>query len=707
MLSTAGLLLTVPFPYSILASFALLVVVLSWLEFGSLPAVGFLRRLRPILHINPRVFAGGAVIFMVASGAALRERDLLHYAAAFLVTGTVLMGRYALSHPHERPDNKAASALRPSAAYPEIFALGVILLLLLAEINGRLLDVGFLDDISRHAEFILLVTGIVLIVWGASGDPFPFPRQPNRYWPLLVTVLLALTLRFGGLHFTIRHSVDEGVVVGGLYHVIYEDAGMVTPVSVYLYSTQVYSYVQWIIAELFGYTLLTFRAVNALVGALTVIPVYLIGEALFGRRFAAAAALIMATFPPHLQFSRIAMAHIVDPFFGAMAFAFMVRGFKHNRRIDWAIAGAALGLTQYFFEGGRLLFPPLYLLCIAVLFVTRFTLVRQRWRGILWSIGIAALVAFPVYYSIVVQGKPMFNRLEASGVGESYFQSLLSGGLTASELGDLLRRFLSPLLAYVQRPESGLYYGGSEPIMMRTLVPVFLMGAGFLAWRVRGVAWVVFVWIGVSALANGFVLDSFVYTRYIVVFPALVLALTTGAVIVLPALVPKRLGSLVYAGAVIVICGIQVSYYFNEHLPTFSQQIWYDHEYRDGIDAALRAAELPGPLDAYILDTPANDRIVARAMFAFMVRNMPEGAKNLEVFEADDFDEADILTLSDERHAAFFVSPDDLRIINLITESFDVKFAVPSAFPIPHDKMYMMFFAPAGSRIARVDPPAE
>ncbi|HRF98926.1 MAG TPA: hypothetical protein PLZ51_27135, partial [Aggregatilineales bacterium] len=74
-------------------------------------------------------------------------------------------------------------------------------------------------------------------------------------------------------------------------------------------------------------------------------------------------AVMLATLPIHIQFSRLALNNIADPLFGTLTFYFIARGFKypHKMRGNFAWAGAMLGLTQYFYEGGRFLYPALTL----------------------------------------------------------------------------------------------------------------------------------------------------------------------------------------------------------------------------------------------------------------------------------------------------------------------------------------------------------
>ena len=70
---------------------------------------------------------------------------------------------------------------------------------------------------------------------------------------------------------------------------------------------------------------------------------------------------------------------IADPLFGTMALMFFARALRNNHRLEWALAGISLGMTQYFYEGGRLLFPPL-LIGFVILLALRGQM-RGKWRG--------------------------------------------------------------------------------------------------------------------------------------------------------------------------------------------------------------------------------------------------------------------------------------------------------------------------------------
>src|SRR5690606_27829994 len=112
--------------------------------------------------------------------------------------------------------------------------------------------------------------------------------------------------------------------------------------------------------DILGHNLTGLRIFSAVFGTLTVPALYLLARELFDRRTALLAALLLATFPPHIHFSRLGLNNIADPLFGVLALAFLVRGLKRGGLRDYALSGVMLGLTQYFYEGGKLLYPLLF-----------------------------------------------------------------------------------------------------------------------------------------------------------------------------------------------------------------------------------------------------------------------------------------------------------------------------------------------------------
>lgn len=123
---------------------------------------------------------------------------------------------------------------------------------------------------------------------------------------------------------------------------------------------------------IFGDSVGGIRVVSAVIGTLSVLFTYLLARRWFGRGPALMAAALLTVFHFHVHFSRLASVQIADSFFIVAVLFFLDRGVREGRRLDWLLAGIAVGLSQYFYLGGRVI--PL----VAVAFLA-IMLVRQRW----------------------------------------------------------------------------------------------------------------------------------------------------------------------------------------------------------------------------------------------------------------------------------------------------------------------------------------
>src|SRR5690606_914795 len=106
--------------------------------------------------------------------------------------------------------------------------------------------------------------------------------------------------------------------------------------------------------EALGQTVAASRIVSALLGALTVPAVYLMGRRMIDPRVGLTAAIFLVGFPFHVQFSRTGMNMVGDPLFAALMFAFLTRALRDNDAMEAALAGLALGLSQYFYFAAKL-----------------------------------------------------------------------------------------------------------------------------------------------------------------------------------------------------------------------------------------------------------------------------------------------------------------------------------------------------------------
>ena len=228
---------------------------------------------------------------------------------------------------------------------------------------------------------------------------------------LLGLVVLALAVRFLGIDHEVaeRYYLDEGTYAR---HAADINRGeLLIPTFVYphlLYYLD--AFVIWsaslfgglvlrISAALFGISdwavvcRLLMRSVTALLGALTVLPVYRIARIasssfMDGRPAAVLGGLLIVFSPLYNDGSHLAICDVPSAFFATLSLGFCARLLERETRRDYLLAGAASGLAaaaKY----------PAGLVAIAIVAVW----LRWRWRernlspGLLWA-GAASLLAF-------------------------------------------------------------------------------------------------------------------------------------------------------------------------------------------------------------------------------------------------------------------------------------------------------------------------
>src|SRR5205823_6754234 len=144
-----------------------------------------------------------------------------------------------------------------------------------------------------------------------------------------------------------------------------------------------------------GDGILAARTAAAIVGALTVPAVYLLGRELFGWPVGLAAGLLLAFMRWHLNFSRLGFNPISLPLCATVAFWLLARAVRRKHWSDFVWAGLALGVGLHAYTGFRGM-PVVALVALAAAALV------HRWppRTIVPRVGLylgaAALTALPV-----------------------------------------------------------------------------------------------------------------------------------------------------------------------------------------------------------------------------------------------------------------------------------------------------------------------
>ncbi|MBE2183720.1 MAG: glycosyltransferase family 39 protein [Anaerolineae bacterium] len=627
--------------------------------------------------------------------------------------------------------------LTPSSNNLPFTLVGVALLLVSGEIAGHALfpEMGM---VAMPIQGLIFYGGLFFLILGLGNVRLKLPKlssikwhRPHRDWiaahsELIIVLLLfvgALVIRAWNLEIGLRTSVDEALAVDGVNHYYGGLVGLVGRPSEYI-PTLLFAQWQGELIHLLGRSVITLRLTSAIVGSLTVVAVYFLSRDLFNDRLAGIiAALVLMTFPPHVHFSRVALLHIADPLFGTLAIWFFIRGIRGNQRPDWVLAGVSLGLTQYFFEAGRLFFVPLVAgwLILSVLWFIGLSLAKRLrskispspklpWKGIAIATFALMMVAMPTYYAAFSRGGDANPRLTTSG-GFNLFTEPMEDGLTEEELIAMVKRVLFPFTVYVNQPEIAVFYGGDQPLILVFVVPFFLMGMGYLVWRWRSPAFIIALWVLATALINSLLRDSAVYARWHVVFPAVAITIAVAIRYVLPSVWrPLTLrssaekgketlflirGFAVLSGGILAALIIgQLVYYFGWHVPLLEKQARLSKGYPDTFDMAIRSFDFPDYTNIYQISDPIADINVPRIWIDFMIHADPSTLAYLPL-AAEEITQEFVDNLPLDRNLALFVDPNARAVRRMLVRRFGCEMQ-GSPYPIdPPDKAFLLCFVPA------------
>jgi hypothetical protein len=624
------------------------------------------------------------------------------------------------------PDSEAEAADAPAppvrAVAAGTLAFGIIGLLIILQANIG--DTRYSGLLSPHLQILAFGGGLVLVCAGLGNHTWAQVRAAlarasaafstqvdgwsRQHQALLAIVVLAVILRVVSLEFGLHRLVDE-------IHFMTAAADLRTDPNVPLLTqhggvtafTWVYPYFQSVLVDVFGAGLSPLRVVSGIFGVAQVVALYALVNAVFDRRTALLAALLLATFSPHVHFSRLGINNIVDQLFGILALWGLVRGMQTGKSVFYAIGGVCLGLTHYFYEGGRLFYTPFVLGWLVWLFVAlprpQRMLLPKRWHLIVFGLALLLTVA-PMYYVWSIFKLPILSRFNAVGGSFYLLERLL---LSGQPLAVLWERVRSPLMFFAFTEEGGSFYTGSRLILYETL-PFFLTGIIWCFWRMRRMGGgLLFMWVAVQILAMSLLGGNISFTtRYCVVYPALVSLMAVGlvqgwrlCVLVFAARPPTALKSRLMLVPIVVgvlVALYQAWAYPADILPRYYQLQFYnererDYPIKDFDDAMFRIVTLPQNTDAYIISPEIWGAPGFNAFMRFFGR-YDTRILQLRTLKPDELTPAYLDATLPSRTRAFFVEPDDLVTIQRLRDYFPtLDGPIYSPYAVPLEKQFVMY----------------
>ena len=230
-----------------------------------------------------------------------------------------------------------------------------------------------------------------------------------RRWEMVLLVAILLLAAFfrlyhleaappGLQHDEVFHGHDASVVLQGAHRIYFESNAGNEPLFVYLVAGTI---------ALFGSNYLGIRTAAVLCGLATIAFTYLLARKAFGYRVAllTSAGLAVGFWPVFM--SRVGLRAASLPPMAAAAAYFFWAGLKQptvgRQSVAFALAGVFLGGTLYTYPASRMI-PLSFLLFVVYLALFNpstssghsRSLLRERWKGVLLTFALAALVVVPM-----------------------------------------------------------------------------------------------------------------------------------------------------------------------------------------------------------------------------------------------------------------------------------------------------------------------
>jgi hypothetical protein len=181
----------------------------------------------------------------------------------------------------------------------------------------------------------------------------------------------------------------------GLYGRLF-DTGHVPLLSISWFGLPMLSYaVSGVGLHLFGDTLSGLRLIDALIGAFSVVLVYLLGKEWFGRREGAIAALILAVSFLHVELSRNGLHYIQGPACITLTLYLFTIWLKHGGALSALLSGMSVILDLQVYWSARIA-PLLIVGILGFLVIFERSLLLQRRRELFWMVAGVLIAGLPV-----------------------------------------------------------------------------------------------------------------------------------------------------------------------------------------------------------------------------------------------------------------------------------------------------------------------
>ncbi len=425
-------------------------------------------------------------------------------------------------------------------------------------------------------EWGLAIVALVMSALPGAGQKYARDARPLKRddW-LILLALLAAALLFrvtdlGGTPALMDQDeskfADEGAA-------LYYEGFMTTPFMPGVDShPRIYLLMISASIGVFGNTLFAARFPGAIMAALTIPAIYLLGREIFSRRVGLIAAVFMVVWPFQIIFARLSMNQPADPLFATLAFYYLLRGMRRGANIDYIVSGIFLGLAQMFYLGGRLA-PVAMVSYLVYLWLRDRPAVTRNIR----QIGLVAvagfLVTLPLHFYIFYNQEPLSTRADKSILVNGELAAQATQG-TANFMDYFIGQLRGGFTPFIATGDRSGWYGEKSAMTGPFGGPLILLGTMlclFALWKnpkwCIPLGWALLIVVGINVLG----ISPPQYERYYPGTPPFALLIAVGILGVAQGIAtilrrPEWTDRLLY-GFSAILFGIYAFYFVFDYIP--------------------------------------------------------------------------------------------------------------------------------------------
>ncbi len=235
---------------------------------------------------------------------------------------------------------------------------------------------------------------------------------------------------------------------------------------------------------IFGKTALAVRLISVITGTLSVLTVYLLAREIFDKKVAWIAAVLLATLPIHVHFSRMGVDNIIDSLTTPLMLWLLLRGARRSSRLSFLAAEIIAGLCLYTYPGS-LLAPAFGILALGLYALRTRGFLRAQARHLVPFALAATIIIIPILGYYASHPNLFMARMKTEDIlqPDNLQKEMQKSGKKPVELME--QQFALSSFVYIATPAPLNFFNSPKAYLPPFEALFFMFGMAYAIWRIK------------------------------------------------------------------------------------------------------------------------------------------------------------------------------------------------------------------------------